>query len=124
MGRICGRIGKEEEEGYQKWDDLPRIGMSIENGCWNPTLNSKREWRRRMSKITIVWHVTPCICRAVCLVSRFVSWLLNVAHLVILLAHPCISVCTSQRTQELARSRLVLRPYSQGVCQVSALHIR
>jgi hypothetical protein len=29
-----------EEEGYQKWNDLPRIGMSIENGCWNPTLNS------------------------------------------------------------------------------------
>jgi hypothetical protein len=40
-----------EEEGYQKWDDLPRIGMSIENGCWNPTLNSKREEEEEFSRL-------------------------------------------------------------------------
>ena len=37
----------KEEETYQKWNDWPRIGKSIENGCcWNPTPNSKREWWR------------------------------------------------------------------------------
>ena len=35
---------------YQRWNDWPRMGKSIENGCWNPTPNSKRErWRRRRS---------------------------------------------------------------------------
>ena len=67
------RQGREEES-YQTWDDLPTIGMSIENGWWNPTLNSKREWWGRRKSDTICLMEAEVTTKKLAAINITVLW--------------------------------------------------